>query len=76
MSAFGTKRTLPSAPHMSAFDPKRTSLPHSELCLHEASLTNFHQNCFSGCAFAALAVAAVRLAQRLDPDAVRYLQWH
>ena len=26
MSAIGTKRTSPSAPHMSAFDPKRTSL--------------------------------------------------
>ena len=25
MSAIGTKRTLASAPHMSAFDPKRTS---------------------------------------------------
>ena len=25
MSAIGTKRTSPSAPHMSAYDPKRTS---------------------------------------------------
>ena len=25
MSAFGTKRTSPSALHMSAFDPKRTN---------------------------------------------------
>ena len=30
MSAIGTKRTLTSAPHMSAFDPKRTwSRPNS-----------------------------------------------
>ena len=27
MSAIGTKRTSPSALHMSAFDPKRTLIP-------------------------------------------------
>ena len=29
MSAIGTKRTSPSALHMSAFDPKRKSVGHS-----------------------------------------------
>jgi hypothetical protein len=32
MSAIGTKRTSPSALHMSAFDPKRKSVGHSTAC--------------------------------------------
>jgi len=32
MSAIGTKRTSLFAPHMSAYDPKRTSVGFSPIC--------------------------------------------
>ena len=36
MSAIGTKRTSPSAPHMSAFDPKRTPAAANHGTLNDA----------------------------------------